>query len=233
MTRHLHRESGFTLVELAIVLVIVGFLLGGMLVSLSTQNDLRAASEEQKQTAEVIEALLGFAASRAGKPYLPCPDIDNDGVEDRDSNDKCKADEGNLPWADLGVGRTDAWNNHLRYRVVAAFASKTGFTLTTAGTLKVCRTQACAAADTLATGLPLVIVSHGKNGRGAVNDSGITNPLPGTGDDEYENFGSANSVYVAHPPTDDRSSVGEFDDVVAWISPNILFNRMIAAGRLP
>ena len=34
----------------------------------------------------------------------------------------------------------------------------------------------------------------------------------------------------------DQSSVpngGEFDDIVVWIPPYVLFNRMIAAGRLP
>jgi len=25
----------------------------------------------------------------------------------------------------------------------------------------------------------------------------------------------------------------EFDDLVTWISPNILYSRLIAAGRLP
>ncbi len=30
-----------------------------------------------------------------------------------------------------------------------------------------------------------------------------------------------------------RAPGGAYDDVVLWISPNILYNRMVAAQRLP
>lgn len=33
------------------------------------------------------------------------------------------------------------------------------------------------------------------------------------------------------PPT--AAGPNTFDDLVTWISPNILYNRLIAAGRLP
>lgn len=232
MTRLENRESGFTLVELAIVLVIVGLLLGGMMISLSSQTDLRAAADERQQTADVLEALIGYAASRSGKPYLPCPDTDNDGVENRSGN-ACTASEGGIPWVDLGIGRSDAWNNRLRYRVSPAFSNSAGFILTSSGTLKVCTTQACASADVLGSTLPLVVTSHGKNGRGATNDSGNINQGPGASDiDELENL-DGDDNFVAHAPTQAGSPAGEFDDVVVWLSPNVLFNRMIAAGRLP
>jgi hypothetical protein len=40
--------------------------------------------------------------------------------------------------------------------------------------------------------------------------------------------GDATSCPHPHPP-----GPNEFDDLVTWISPNILYNRLIAAGRLP
>ncbi|MCK7493185.1 MAG: hypothetical protein MZW92_18280 [Comamonadaceae bacterium] len=30
-----------------------------------------------------------------------------------------------------------------------------------------------------------------------------------------------------------RRPDGEFDDIVTWLSPNVLYNRLIAAGQLP
>ncbi|MBK1680215.1 type II secretion system protein [Rhodocyclus tenuis] len=223
---------GFSLVELAIVLVIVSLLLGGMFISLGTQSEMRAAAEERKQTDDLIEALLGYAASRPGKPYLPCPDTDGDGVGNRNSAN-CTAYEGGVPWIDLGVGRVDAWDNRLRYRVTEAFAIDTGFGLATKGTLRVCRAQACAGPDILGSELPAVIVSYGRNGRGATSESGNVNGGPGASDvDELENLDNDND-FVAHPPTTAGSPGGEFDDVVVWLSGNILANRMIAAGRLP
>ena len=47
--------------------------------------------------------------------------------------------------------------------------------------------------------------------------------------DETAN-GNADRVVVSHTPT---TGANEFDDIVAWLSPNVLYNRMIAAGRLP
>ena len=75
------RTKGFTLTELTIVLVIVALLVGGMMLPLSAQRNLQSVRETQKQLSDVSEALSGYAASHRagdGKPYLPCPDTDND-----------------------------------------------------------------------------------------------------------------------------------------------------------
>ncbi|MDR0578461.1 MAG: prepilin-type cleavage/methylation domain-containing protein, partial [Candidatus Accumulibacter sp.] len=81
----------------------------------------------------------------------------------------------------------------------------------------------------IANGLPAVIVSHGKNGAGAFNASGGTNPPP-AGADEISNQNAGND-FVMHAPS--TVAGNEFDDFVIWISRHILFNRMVAAGRLP
>jgi prepilin-type N-terminal cleavage/methylation domain-containing protein len=229
--------KGFTLAELAIVLVIVALLMGGMLVPLSAQRELQDYRETQRQLSDITEALLGYAASHAatgsGNPYLPCPDADGDGFEDRKGSE-CVADEGRLPWSDLGVGREDAWGNRFRYRVAKKYSdSGSGFSLTTTAFattfLRVCEDPACAADRVIASHLPAVIVSHGKNGAGAFRESGETNPAPG-GKDETANQ-DANDNFVLHSPS--GAADNEFDDLVAWVSPYLLFNRMIVAGRLP
>ena len=224
---------GFTLTELVIVMVIAALLIGSLILPLGAQQDLRGYRDTQQDMAGIVDALIGFAASHPaadGKPYLPCPDTDNDGIEDRASGGGCLSQEGRLPWNTLGIGREDAWGNRYRYRVAPAFANnKAGFTLTTTPSLRVCENAACSryVADTL----PAVVVSHGKNGAGAYNAGGSTNAPP-AGDDEKANQ-DANNDFVSHAPTQGDAPGGEFDDLVAWVSPNILFSRMLGAGRLP
>ncbi|WP_284155349.1 type II secretion system protein [Sulfuricystis multivorans] len=209
---------GFTLTEMAVVLVIVALLIGGMILPLSTQMDLRNVAETRKQLSDIVEALYGFAASHPasdGRPYLPCPDTDGDGIENR-SGGSCANQEGKLPWSTLGLGRQDAWGNPFRYRVTASFSnSMTGFTLLTGGDMRVCTTGACIA--TLGTQLPAVILSTGKNGLATPTDA-----------DELANL-DGNTDFVMH----DSTNATSFDDQVVWLPPTILFNRMVTAGRLP
>lgn len=215
-------RRGFTLTEMAVVLVIMALLIGGMILPMSAQQDIRTNAETQKMLADVTEALYGYAASHAaadGKPYLPCPDSDGNGTENRTGN-ACTSQEGDLPWADLGVGRQDAWGNPLRYRVTNVFSnSATGMTLLAAGDIRVCDGSACSAV--LADKLPAAILSLGKNGAATPTDA-----------DELKNktIVAADPVFVQRTQS---SVAGGFDDFVAWLPGPILINRMISAGKLP
>jgi prepilin-type N-terminal cleavage/methylation domain-containing protein len=204
------RQGGFTLTEIAIVLFIVALLLGSLMLPLAAQVDTRDNADAQKAMSDIREALIGYAASRAGKPYLPCPG-DANGVEEVRVGGACPNIEGNVPWNTLGLGRSDPWNRSYRYRVTPAFSNSIGFMLTSAGTLRLCTDNTCAA--TVATGIPAVIWSKGKNGVGA-NANEVANS---DGDNDF----------VSKEPDPN------YDDLVIWLSPNILFNRMIAASRLP
>lgn len=226
--RHQH---GFTLVELAVVLVIISLLAGGLMMTVGAQMDLRYRNETLQQLQDARDALLGYAASHSatdGKPYLPCPDTDLNGIEEARIAGVCPSNEGFFPWSDLGLGAQDAWGNRLRYRVDPDFSnSASGFTLGKLGNLRICDQAACT--TTVATGLPIVILSHGKNGYGATNSGNAVNLVP-SGADEIENTDN-DGDFVSHTPT--PAGANEFDDLVVWLSPNILYNRLIAAGRLP
>ena len=81
--------------------------------------------------------------------------------------------------------------------------------------------------STLSDGAVAVVYSLGNNAAtGGTGSDESNNPNPNTSV-------AADRVFISHEPTAAGSTSGEFDDIVTWLSPNILYNRMIAAGRLP
>lgn len=62
--------AGFSLLEMAIVLAIVGLLIAGLLPSLTSQIEQQRRNETRKNLNDVLEALYGFAISNG---RLPCP----------------------------------------------------------------------------------------------------------------------------------------------------------------
>jgi prepilin-type N-terminal cleavage/methylation domain-containing protein len=219
-------QTGFSLVEMAIVLAIVALLLGGLLPTLSGQMEQQHRSETRKQLEEIRAALVGYAASQT-PPRLPCPadptkptGTTGAGIED------CTRTVGAIPWATLGTSETDAWGRRFTYAAPTTFTSTaTGFSLSSTSTFSV---QAKNGGTVIASNLPAIIVSHGTNGLGAYLPIGTQIPTDATHIDELANSdGGVPLPFVSH----DLSS--DFDDLVVWVSPNILFNRMIAAGKLP
>lgn len=213
------KQAGFTLVEMAIVLVIVGLLISGLLIPLGVQRDLRDYRETRTELAEIREALIGFAMSYPaldGKPYLPCPDTNGDGGENRLAG-VCVSPSGNLPWETLGLGQSDSWNNAYLYRVTATYSnSNTGFTLTPLGDNVIVNTTGAGTVN-IATGIPAVVVSKGKAGNGASAD-------------EVENS-DGDITFVSKEQIDLAATA--FDDVVVWVPTTVLVNRMVSAGKLP
>ena len=242
------RIAGFTLIEMAMVLLIVGLLLGGLLVPLSAQMEQRNISETRKILDEIQQALIGFAIING---RLPCPadgtiptGQPNAGQEATVPGPPkvCTSVVGNnavgvLPWATLGVNETDAWGRRYTYQVTANWADSTdgtgaacnipfgvSFQLCSSANLNI---RATVGGTSLTSNLvPAVIVSHGKNGYGAYTQNGGARLGASPDADEVDNSDdTVNFIYKTTTPT--------FDDLVVWISPNVLLNRMVAAGKLP
>ena len=240
-------DSGFTLVEMAIVLAILALFIGTGLSLLSAELEQRHVEDTNERLRDAREMLLGYAlahyAINDGRPYLPCPDarpgtsvsagnIANDGQEDRNAaTGACDIQEGNLPWVTLGlVPQSDAWANRLRYRVSASFSNRSaGMKLTYSGDINVL--DAASGGNSIALNVPAIILSHGKNGMGAINTAGHANPLP-TGANETANA-DITVDFVSRVPTSSGVAGGYFDDQILWLSQYVLFNRMVLAGRLP
>lgn len=260
----MEQENGFSLVELAIVLIIVALLSGGLLISLSTSRDIALASETQKQLTSINDSLLGFAAANG---RLPCPaSATSNGGESFCTGDasaaSCGAEQlvpqdhgrcnnpfdGFLPARTLGITPTDAqgyavdsWNNRIRYAISTAndgtnyvFTGKDRLKIAWSSPplpdaskmLRICNTVSGATgagetanckdtASTVADNAVAIVFSRGPNGSAApTSASEIAN---GDNDRLF--------ISVTNSPT--------FDDTVSWLSPNVLYNRMISSGRLP
>lgn len=205
--------AGFSLIELAVVLVIIGLMLGGLLVPLGTQIESDKRKENAATLESIKDALIGFAIINQ---RLPCPDTNADGREDCPSVAPDGGPKG-LPFADLGVSRNDAWGNPWRYAVTNAFTLlATPIDHTTVGNINVGTTNNGCVNALLARNVPALVWSNGKTDNGGVL--------------EGENTGVNNSCYI---DAGYRQVAPLFDDMLVWIPPGLLLNRMAAAGRLP
>ncbi|MCP5145476.1 MAG: type II secretion system protein [Gammaproteobacteria bacterium] len=260
--KSLRANRGFTLLELAIVVFVVGLLLAGMIGPIDTQIEARDRRLTTSAMNEALEAVYGFAVS-AGR--LPCPDTTGDGVEDFASGPPpwaCAAADGWLPSTTLATAGADAWGNRLRYHV-----TEPGFTTPDDGI--------CSAADadldlcesggitvqtrgdnpataapvtegkfllTSANDVPAVIVSHGRNGRGSTSNLGIARAAAPINTDEDENADGDNTfitrIYTrdaggCSDDADENTALCGYDDLLLLVSPTVLNNRLVMAGRLP
>ena len=241
--------AGFTLIEIAVSLFILTLVISALLGPMAVQIEERQVREAERTMNEMLEALMGYAITQT-VPHLPCPDrtsggagtandTANDGIEDYViATGVCQVSDGNIPWATLGVSATDAWGNRFRYLVTPAFSNRvTAMTLSSAGTLKVCASAptsaTCGGTTYVADNVPAVILSHGKNGYGAMNGSNnIQISTTGASGHETENAGGTYADSVVSKTRSDAAGQ-EFDDIVVWLSPNVLFNRLVTANKLP
>ncbi|MFT7471263.1 MAG: type II secretory pathway pseudopilin PulG [Kiritimatiellia bacterium] len=236
--------SGFSILEMAIVMMIVSIMLGGLLVSIASTQEVNNRTETQNQLDEIVDALYGFAQVNG---YLPCPATPtSNGLEARTAG-ACSRVHGFVPSATLGLSGgvntdgllVDSWLGAYRYSVTNtngnAFTNQIGLRAsiaalaTTMGALtpnlQVCDAAACGTA--IASGLPAVVLSLGADWA----------EFDALDVDASENSGEATLNGYDIPADLDFVSAAyiedTFDDLITWIAPSILFTKMITAGQLP
>lgn len=110
--------TGFSLVEMAIVLAILGIVFVGFSGTLGSFKHSANTEESQSNLEKVRQALYQYAVIQK---HLPCPDktSSGDGVEDRGVQ-VCDTSYGYVPFLDLGLNEddvVDAWGNRFAYAV--------------------------------------------------------------------------------------------------------------------
>ena len=260
------QQDGFTLVEIAIVLVIIGLLVGNFIGSFAERVETTRRNDTKNQLKDIKVVLLGFA-SKEGR--LPCPTTPTgSGQEQPVGGGVCTLQHGFIPGRTLGINGTynrdnlltDSWGNPIRYSVSIVASSA----FTTAGLMKtttmaglnpdiiICNgdsisgsacTNAAGTLLTLVDNAAFIVLSLGKDGSEMVTTV-AANSAQGENSGEAlvlvnavgENLAytvGANRVFVKKSYSSINSNAGQFDDLILWVSPYVLFNRMIDAGQLP
>lgn len=194
-------KSGFTLVEMAMVLLILGLLTSSLIVPLGAQMDINNLKTTDQQLGRIKEALLGYAVRNR---QFPCPSSNaTTGIAD---STLC-AQEGFLPWANLGVEGRDAWGNYFRYRADSKHTASGAYNTTFPAATDVLQVKDKTATVVYVTSAIAVIYSLGK--------------------DKTANSGNATSDQTY---SYDDFVPKTFDDRLIWISDAELVSRLAAAG---
>ncbi|HXR59477.1 MAG TPA: type II secretion system protein [Burkholderiales bacterium] len=246
---------GFSLTELAIVLAIIGVLLGGLMYTLFAQYEQQAWNETQQRLEAAREAILGFAVTNG---RLPCPARAGAQADEvRDPQGECRDGAGEIYYSGLLPARAighqpvdadgfavDAWGNRMRYAVAKSVTGcataptlphfthatnlKTNGITCQPSDLVVCKAAAGATGTTC--GASSNVLTN-QNVVAAIVWS--TGKAPGAGGaDENANL-NGDAVFVSRPPSPSGASGGAFDDMLVWIPSGVFYGRLISAGVLP
>jgi prepilin-type N-terminal cleavage/methylation domain-containing protein len=246
------RQLAFTLTELAVVMVIVGLLIGAGMITLSAQVEMRNTDESNRRLNAAVDALIGFAISNG---RLPCPaTAGTTGDEAPAGGGNCTTWYGGLlpartigftPVDGVGYG-VDVWGNPIRYAIANLITGCTGSSatphFTLAANLKangvscrpndldICQTSSGISATSCNTAprvastqtIALIVYSTGKNG-------GIASSY---GADESANT-DGDRVFVSRTQGSADTGGGQFDDLMVIVPVGVLYSKLIAAGILP
>jgi hypothetical protein len=245
---------GFSLIEIAIVMVIMGLMLAGLLIPLGQQREQLRIREAKKQMADIEEALYGYAIINQ---KLPCP-TDGSATSFGQELVSCSTTTnrlGFIPAATLGLAGNaahnnlllDPWGNPYQYAVASSFVSTITLSPPPAGDLFICDRASNPGAGCVAPSNPIaqnvaaVILSLGKHANDDQSDSADQLENAGerlpkylwtipAGAATYQYPQATDQIFVSRPPGEVADQ--EFDDQIIWISPATLFAKLNNAGRL-
>jgi prepilin-type N-terminal cleavage/methylation domain-containing protein len=128
MSLKTHEQNGFTLIEIAVVLVIVGVLVGSFIGSVSSRIETTRRDDTRQQLEEIKQAIIGHAVTHG---RLPCPTTTTGQGREQPGPGVCTLQHGFVPGVTLGLSGnynrdgllTDSWGNPIRYTVATSNGS--------------------------------------------------------------------------------------------------------------
>lgn len=247
------RATGFSLVEMAVVLVLIGIVMSMGLGTLTAVLEKGAYSETRTKLVQIQTALIGYLRMNG---RLPCPDnSDNTTVATGVAAATCNANAadgyGIVPWQTLGLPRDialDGWGNYFSYRVAnglwarnwtANSAAATDFTINEvvapANAMTIQQLNpAGTALVTTTTKAVVVLLSHGKNGAGAKTTKvGARLGLTSAGAGETTNATVGTTTFVLRPLVEDAGAFnGWYDDVLVYMQPTDLLQPLLSEASI-
>ena len=226
--------GGFTLLELAIVLAVLGLLLGGGSLLLQPMLDNNRRNETRARLKGIEDALTVFAAQNFDLPCPSNPALGPSATGNGAEGASCSSVMafGGVPWRALGLSEADVldgWGRRISYAVTSSLAvtaggplncPSTGFAAITQGRLENRGANDAAIPPPGAAPGPAkaayILISHGENGSGAFLPSGQRLPDGPASATEVANRKTAGSgtdtIFYYEKRTAD-TDVG-FDDIV-------------------
>lgn len=214
------RWAGFTLIEMAVVVFLIGLIASMVLAAAKAQMASQAIRKTQSNEGAIKDALVTYLAANK---RLPCPATGTSGVEGRVTTQvpppNCMTYYGLVPYQALGLSKNaamDGWDNLIAYGVSYQWTANFGpapavqtiYVTNTAGNgFNVGNVGGLFVNDQggvqISNNAVAIIISQGPNGNGAYTAQGTQMAALSPGADESMNFPPANfasSVASTNPP---------------------------------
>lgn len=226
-----YARRAFTLVEIAIVLVIIGLMSAVILQSGQVANPDNCYAATQRQLAEINAAITSYA--RANGRY-PLPAGRSFGVASpyfgREVSSALSADIdaaggnlfGALPFQTLGLNESyaaDCWGNKFSYVVTEALTGASALTSGSVGGLTV-KSGGLGASTDLLTDAVYAVISHGADGVGGVtknhSDTGNHGWCGAPTTVEMENCNNDSTLFSTTYNNGEGSGASYYDDLIVF-----------------